>query len=143
MLCINLLTLPPLLFCKFPCGHSNFGIRIQGGLNATQQHSRMCTVPPTIELQLCQVLRPLQAVNNWIGRSEQGEEVEAWAWSFSACTARRVYLCILSAPLHRATFPISQVFQSKGSYSCQEGRAGDGRKVGALPLQLAALIFGG
>lgn len=63
--------------CKFPCGHTNFEIRIQGGFNEAQQYSRMCTVPPITEPNLHQDLRPLQAVNNCIGRSEQGEEAEA------------------------------------------------------------------
>lgn len=77
MPCIKLLTLPQLLFCKFPCGHTNFETRLQGGFNEAQQYSRMCTVPPITEPSLHQDLRPLQAVNNCIGRSEQGAEAEA------------------------------------------------------------------
>lgn len=67
---------PPLLYCKFPCRHTNLGIKIQGGFNETQQHSRMCTEPHTAAPCLYQDWCPLQTVNNCIGRVEHREQAE-------------------------------------------------------------------
>lgn len=139
--CIKLLIVPQLLFCKFPCGHTNFEIRIQGGFNEAQQYSRMCTAPPITEPNLHQDLRPLQAENNCIGRSEQGEEADAVEeFQCLRCEGYEPDPPLGFSAYNKLVPPTSPCLPTRGILK-RPGRQAWSRQ-GALSLQLSTPRFG-
>lgn len=102
----------------------------------------MCTAPPITEPNLHPDLRPLQAENNRIGRSEQGEEAEALEKEFQCLCCEG---CEPDPPLGSSAYnklvpPASPRSSTRGILRLP-GRQGWSEQ-GALQLQLSTPSFG-